>query len=57
VRTIACDAMPRGDVHIAWHNGGATRDAAGLWQQVAEVLVPAGLMRADATIRETIDGG
>jgi hypothetical protein len=56
VRTIECDAMPPGDVHITWHNGGATRDAAGLWQQVAEVLVPAGLMRADATIRETIDG-
>ena len=38
-----------------WHNGGATRDAAGLWRQVAEVLVPAGLMRVDAMIRETID--
>jgi hypothetical protein len=55
VRTIECDAMPRGDVRVAWHNGGATRDAAGLWQQVAEVLVPAGLMRTDAMIRETID--
>ena len=57
VRTVACDAMPQGDVLIAWHNGGATRDAGQLWQQVAEVLVPAGLMRVDATIRETIDGG
>jgi hypothetical protein len=55
VRTIECEAMPRGDVRVAWHNGGATRDAVGLWQQVAEVLVPAGLMRADAMIRETID--
>jgi flagellar biosynthesis/type III secretory pathway protein FliH len=55
VRTIECDAMPRGDVRVAWHNGGATRDAAGLWRQVAEVLVPAGLMRVDAMIRETID--
>jgi hypothetical protein len=44
VRTIECDAMPRGDVRIAWHNGGATRDAAGL-------------MRVDAMIRETINAG
>jgi len=57
VQTIECDAMPPGDVRIAWHNGSATRDAAALWQQVAAVLVPAGLLRADATIRETVDGG
>jgi hypothetical protein len=56
VRTIECDAMPRGDVRVAWRNGGATRDAVGLWQQVAQVLVPAGLMRMDAAIKETIDG-
>jgi hypothetical protein len=55
VRTIECDAMPRGDVRVAWHNGSATRDAVGLWRQVTEVLVPAGLMRVDAEIRETID--
>jgi flagellar biosynthesis/type III secretory pathway protein FliH len=56
VQTIECDAMARGDVRITWQNGGATRDAVGLWQQIADVLVPAGLMRTDAAIRETIDG-
>jgi flagellar biosynthesis/type III secretory pathway protein FliH len=56
VQTVECDAMSPGDVRIAWHNGSATRDAAALWQQVADILVPAGLLRADATIRETVDG-
>ena len=56
VQTIECDAMSPGDVRIAWHNGAATRDAAALWQQVAAVLVPAGLLRTDAAIRETVDG-
>jgi hypothetical protein len=57
VQTVECDAMPPGDVRIAWHNGTATRDAAALWRQVAAVLAPAGLLRADAAIRETVDGG
>ena len=56
VQTIDCDAMSPGDVRIAWHNGTATRDAAALWQQVAAVLAPAGLLRADAAIRETVNG-
>jgi hypothetical protein len=43
-------------VRIAWHNGSAVRDAAALWEQVAAVLVPAGLLRADAMIKETVDG-
>jgi hypothetical protein len=49
--------MSPGDVRIAWRNGTATRDAAALWQQVAAVLAPAGLLRADAAIRETVNGG
>ncbi len=57
MQIIECDAMAPGDVRIAWHNGAATRDAAALWQQVAAVLAPAGLLRADAAIRETVDGG
>jgi flagellar biosynthesis/type III secretory pathway protein FliH len=57
VQAVECDAMSPGDVRIAWHNGAATRDAAALWQQVAAVLVPAGLLRADAAIMETVDGG
>ncbi len=57
IEAVECDAMSPGDVRIAWRNGAATRDAAALWQQVAAVLVPAGLLRADAAIMETVDGG
>jgi flagellar biosynthesis/type III secretory pathway protein FliH len=57
VQTVECDAMPPGDVRIAWRNGAVTRDAAGLWERVAAVLVPAGLLRADAGMREMVDGG
>ena len=32
VQTVECDAMPPGDVRIAWRNGSATRDAAALWR-------------------------
>jgi hypothetical protein len=56
VQTTAYDSMQPGDVRIAWHNGTAVRDAAALWEQVAAVLVPAGLLRADAMIKETVDG-
>jgi flagellar biosynthesis/type III secretory pathway protein FliH len=56
VQVVDCEAMSPGDVRIAWHNGTATRDAAALWQQVAAVLAPAGLLRADAAIRETVNG-
>ena len=56
VRINECDAMPSGDVRIDWRNGAAVRDAGVLWEQVAAVLVPAGLLRPDATIRETVDG-
>ena len=56
VQTSACDAMPPGDVRIAWRSGSATRDAAELWRQVASVLMPAGLLTVPAAIRETIDG-
>jgi len=56
VQMLDCDGMQPGDVRIAWRNGSAARDAAALWQQVADVLVPAGLLRADAAIRERVDG-
>ena len=55
-RLSHANAMPPGDVRIAWRNGSATRDAAELWRQVAAVLMPAGLLMAHAAIRETIDG-
>ena len=56
VHIVECDAVSPGDVRIAWRNGSTARDATDLWQQVAEVLMPAGLMRANVMIRETIDG-
>jgi len=43
VRIVPTDAVPAGDVRIAWRNGSATRDAAALWQQVVEALGLAGL--------------
>jgi flagellar assembly protein FliH len=57
VHMTDCDAMPPGDVRIVWRSGTATRDAAALWQQVAAVLAPAGLLRADAAILEKVDAG
>jgi flagellar biosynthesis/type III secretory pathway protein FliH len=56
VEVVACNAMPPGDVRVAWRNGAAVRDTAAVWQQVAAILAPAGLLRVDAmTIRETVD--
>jgi flagellar biosynthesis/type III secretory pathway protein FliH len=57
VEIVACDAMTPGDVKVAWHNGAAVRDATALWQQVAAILAPAGLLRTDVVFkRETVDG-
>jgi flagellar biosynthesis/type III secretory pathway protein FliH len=53
VQIVACDAMTEGDVRIAWRNGSAARDAAALWQQVAEILAPAGLLRPQMALKET----
>lgn len=55
VHVVESGSVPPGDVRIAWRSGSAVRDAAGLWHQIAAVLAPAGLLRADAT-KETIDG-
>jgi flagellar assembly protein FliH len=56
VQIVECETMAPGDVRIAWRNGAAVRDTDALWQQVAAILAPAGLLRADAAIGETIDG-
>ena len=49
--------MTPGDVRIAWRGGAAARDATALWQQVAAILAPAGLLRTDVVFkRETVDG-
>jgi len=57
VRIVECDGMTPGDVRIVWRNGAAVRDATRLWEQVAAILAPAGLLRT-GTIRimETADG-
>ena len=44
VRVIPTDAVPVGDVRIAWRAGSARRDTAGLWAEIENVLAPAGLL-------------
>jgi flagellar biosynthesis/type III secretory pathway protein FliH len=57
VQIVECDAMTPGDVKIAWRNGAVVRDATALWEQVAAILAPAGLLRTDVVFnRETVDG-
>lgn len=56
VRVVSCDTLPFGDVRISWRNGTATRDASALWQQVAAILMPAGLLDDIPMTLETVDG-
>ncbi len=56
IETVTAEAMQPGDVRITWRNGSAVRNVDALWQQVAEVLAPAGLLRADARVKEMVDG-
>ncbi len=58
VQIVECDLMTPGDVKIDWHNGRAIRDATALWEQVAAVLAPAGLLRTDVVFNreETVNG-
>lgn len=37
-------AIPRGDIRVAWRGGGAVRDCVALWNQIAGILAPAGLL-------------
>jgi hypothetical protein len=55
VETVNSEAMPPGDVRITWRNGSAVRSVDALWQQVAGVLAPAGLLRVDARVKEMVD--
>jgi len=57
VETATSEAMPPGDVRITWRNGSAVRCVDALWQQVADVLAPAGLLRVDARMKELINAG
>jgi flagellar biosynthesis/type III secretory pathway protein FliH len=56
VETMTSDAIPPGDVRITWRNGSAIRSVETLWRQVADVLIPAGLLRTDARVKEMVDG-
>lgn len=55
VETVNSEAMPPGDVRITWRNGSAVRSVDALWQQVADVLAPAGLLRVDARVKEMVN--
>ena len=52
MQIVPTDSIPAGDARIAWRNGGATRDAAGLWEQVTEALALSGLSPAIAEPKE-----
>ncbi|HVC59136.1 MAG TPA: hypothetical protein VND19_02080 [Acetobacteraceae bacterium] len=53
LQIVPIESIPAGDARIAWRNGGATRDAAALWEQVAAALALAGLPPAVAEPKET----
>lgn len=49
IELTPCETIPLGDTRIVWRAGQATRDAAGVWQQIVEILAPAGLVSFAAT--------
>jgi flagellar assembly protein FliH len=56
IETMTSEAMLPGDVRITWRNGSAARSVETLWQQVVDVLAPAGLLRVNARVKEMVDG-
>jgi flagellar biosynthesis/type III secretory pathway protein FliH len=52
VRLIPTDAVALGDARITWDNGAASRDAASLWEQIENILAPAGLVNLRQTVKE-----
>lgn len=46
---VATETIRLGDLRVTWRGGQVTRDTAALWQQVAEILAPAGLLSFAAT--------
>lgn len=52
LQIVPSEAIPAGDARICWRNGGATRDTADLWAQVAATLRLSGLSPALAEIKE-----
>jgi len=57
VQVHECDGLAPGDVRVTWHNGAAVRDAVALWERVAMVLAPTGLLpQVDRMVKETANG-
>jgi flagellar biosynthesis/type III secretory pathway protein FliH len=52
VRLIPTDAVASGDARVAWENGAATRDMTSLWNQIENILAPAGLLSVKQTAKE-----
>ena len=48
IQVVPTDAIPEGDVRIAWRNGGAVRDTAALWSEIASILGANGLLPVSA---------
>jgi flagellar assembly protein FliH len=44
VMLVPTDAVPPGDVRIAWADGAAVRETAALWRSIAEALAPLDLL-------------
>ncbi len=57
LRIVPTESIPAGDARLAWRNGGATRDAAALWEQVAATLALSGLSPSLAELKEIEHAG
>jgi hypothetical protein len=52
VRLLPADSVDVGDARVTWEHGAATRDAASLWNQIENILAPAGLLNTMQTAKE-----
>jgi flagellar biosynthesis/type III secretory pathway protein FliH len=52
LQIVPTESMSAGDARIGWRNGGATRDTAALWQQVAATLALSDLSPTQAESKE-----
>ena len=52
VQVVPTDAVAQGDIRIAWRNGGAVRDTAALWRDIAAILAPADLLSPYSVSKE-----
>jgi flagellar assembly protein FliH len=52
VELVPTDALGPGDVRITWRNGAAIRNSRTLWQQIADILAPAGLLPPQPAAKE-----